>query len=328
MSEKWRSIADPYWHQLLNIDPEISAENTNFIDKMIDKIWSCEQPTATEIKLIIRESVDILKNEPNILTLDPPLTVCGDIHGQFYDMIQIFRFAGIPPVTSYLFLGDYVDRGDYSIQVIILLCLFKIKYPNNFYMIRGNHESTNISRIYGFYNEIISRYDDDSLFEEFEPLFQALPIAAIIGRKIFCVHGGISPNLQTIDDISKLNRFIEPERVGDLADLLWSDPTDDCSRFFASERNSGQKFGKVATYEFLTNNNLTKIIRAHQLMNNGYKWHHSESVLTIFSAPNYEKKEKNKAAIACINEDLCINIIGFSASPPLSSTVTYDQYIF
>lgn len=328
MSEKWRNEADKLWHESVPSKPDFQDSGVDVIDNLIQKIWDGGVPSAVEVSFIVGKAIDAFKFEPNILELEAPITICGDIHGQFNDLKQLFQFAGLPPYNRFLFLGDYVDRGDKSIEVIMLLCLFKLKYPENFFVLRGNHESISISRIYGFYQEILIKYHTETLFEMFGPLFQSIPIAAIINKKIFCVHGGISPSCKTISDIASLNRFSEIPVSGPLTDLLWADPSPDNGDFTESERNAGHKFGSSATDRFLNTNHLSLIIRAHQMMMDGCQYCHHMKVLTIFSAPNYEKKSKNKGGYAVIDEDLEVQLVRYAASPPESDSDRLSNIVF
>jgi serine/threonine-protein phosphatase PP1 catalytic subunit len=167
-----------------------------------------------------------------LIELEAPLKVCGilfffhfkgDVHGQYYDLLRLFEYGGFPPESNYLFLGDYVDRGSQSIETIILLFSYKIKYPENFFLLRGNHECAAINKIYGFFDECKRRYSP-KLWKLFTEAFNCMPIAALIDEKIFCMHGGLSPDLDSLDLIKKINRPTDIPESGLMCDLLWSDP--------------------------------------------------------------------------------------------------------
>lgn len=289
------------------------------LDALLTKCWKGILPTPVELKYVVNQTSKLLANEPNVIYVDAPVTICGDIHGQFDDLLEIFRISGIPPYSRYLFLGDYVDRGPKSLQVIMLLCVLKLKYPTCFYMLRGNHESMHVTQMYGFRQEVLIRYRSEQLYQAFEPLFNSFPIAAVVGGSMFCVHGGLSQQASTIADINKINRFMEIPSRGILTDLLWGDPTDDGSFFTESMRNAGVRFGKGATSTFLSRNSLHSVIRAHQVMPDGYKYCQDSKVLTIFSAPNYEPMIGNKAAILIIDEQLGQSLIKFKSAPTCGS---------
>ena len=161
-----------------------------------------------QLRFILKTVRDIFIKQPVLLELRPPLTVCGDTHGQYHDLLRIFDLGQYPPHTNYLFLGDYVDRGRQSIETVTLLFCYKILYPNNFFMLRGNHECSYINRLYGFYDECVEQYNP-TMWKDFCDVFNYLPIAAIIDDKIFCIHGGISPELNSLDDIRNITRPIE-----------------------------------------------------------------------------------------------------------------------
>lgn len=147
----------------------------------------------------------------------------GDVHGQFTDLLRLFEYGGFPPEANYLFLGDYVDRGKQSIETIILLLAYKVKFKENFFLLRGNHECGQINRIYGFYDECKNRYSI-RLWKEFQDVFNCMPIAALIDDKILCMHGGLSPELVTVSQLQQITRPTEVPEDGLLCDLLWSDP--------------------------------------------------------------------------------------------------------
>jgi len=167
--------------------------------------------TENEIRTLVLKAKDIFLAQPVFLELEAPLKVCGDIHGQYYDMLKLFEHGKFPPDANYLFLGDYVDRGKQSMETICLLLAYKIKYPENFFLLRGNHECASINRVYGFYDECKRRFSV-KLWKCFTDCFNCLPVAAIIDEKILCMHGGLSQELTSIDQIK---RIIRPTDVTD-----------------------------------------------------------------------------------------------------------------
>ena len=188
----------------------------------------------------------------------------GDIHGQFSDLLRLFEYGGFPPSANYLFLGDYVDRGKQSLETICLLLAYKIKYPENFFLLRGNHECASINRIYGFYDECKRRFNV-RLWKAFTDCFNCLPVAALIDDKILCMHGGLSPDLQNLDQIRSLSRPTVIPDTGLLCDLLWSDPSKDVKGWGMNDRGVSYTFGPDKVEEFLTTHDLDLVCRAHQV---------------------------------------------------------------
>jgi serine/threonine-protein phosphatase 6 catalytic subunit len=191
-----------------------------------------------------------------------PVTLCGDIHGQFYDLLELFRIGGEIPDTNYIFIGDYVDRGYNSVETIEILMCYKIKYPSHVTLIRGNHESRQITMTYGFLDEIVRKYGNSNPWNLINEVFDILPLGAIIDGRILCVHGGLSPLIRTVDQIRTLQRNIEIPHDGPFCDLVWSDP-DNVQTWVMSNRGAGWLFGSKVTQEFLHINNLELIARAH-----------------------------------------------------------------
>lgn len=318
MSQRWRAKVDALWHPsvLESMLPIDSIPDSNDpVDYLIEKFWNGELPTSVEMRFVLQEATKILKSEPNVLQLKAPITVCGDIHGHFEDMLEIFKICGLPPYTRYLFLGDYVDRGPKSVEVIMLLCIFKIKYPDSFYMIRGNHECMSITQIYGFEREIQVKYRSEALYNEFEPLFNSFPLAAVINNSIFCIHGGLSPEGIGLESIENINRFREIPVCGLFCELLWNDPIDKDIEVAESQRKAGVRFGGLITSRFLEKNNFSLVVRAHQMMKEGYEYCQHDKVLTVFSSPNYEPRVGNKAGILVLDENLKRGLIKFKSAP-------------
>ena len=266
-----------------------------------------------------------IKQEPNILKIKDPVTVVGDLHGQFYDLIKCLEVGGNLEDTKYLFLGDYVDRGNYSIENLILLMAIKLNFKNSVLMLRGNHECRQMTSFFNFKLECEVKYDSE-VYLRFIEVFDCLPIACLINEKFIAVHGGISPQINFIDDIMKINRFTEPPKAGALCDLLWSDPCnkdkDAIKINFAANVNRGCSyvFGNKAVVPFFEKNNIISIIRAHEAQVEGfkiYKWNpilDFPSVITVFSAPNYCDVYNNKAAVVKFKNNI-VNIQQYNYSP-------------
>ncbi|KAI5955349.1 PPG1 [Candida jiufengensis] len=250
----------------------------------------------------IQQLCHMLKTEllsvPNIISLQSPISVVGDIHGQYHDLLEIFQIGGSPPHTNYLFLGDYVDRGYYSVETISLLLVLKLRYPNRINLIRGNHESRTITTNYGFYTEVLNKYNGSAdVWSYITDLFDYLPLGATIDGTIFACHGGLSPSCQQLDQIRAIDRFREIPHDGIMADLVWSDPDVEISDFKLSPRGAGYLFGSDIMNKFCKENNLVQMIRAHQLCNEGYTSYWNGKCLTVWSAPNYCYRCGNKASV-------------------------------
>ncbi|EIE88674.1 hypothetical protein G6F46_005927 [Rhizopus delemar] len=257
----------------------------------------------SEVTAICRAAMDIFLSQPSLLELSPPVKVVGDTHGQYTDLIRLFEMGGFPPTSNYLFLGDYVDRGKQSLETILLLFCYKIKYPENFFLLRGNHECANVTKVYGFYDECKRRLSA-KMWRTFVDVFNTLPIAALVAGKIFCVHGGLSPSLHSMDEIRNIQRPTDVPDYGLLNDLLWSDPADIDGDWEDNERGVSYVFGKKVINEFLSKFDLDLVCRAHMVVEDGYEFFGNRSLVTVFSAPNYCGEFDNFGAIMSVNEEL------------------------
>ena len=285
------------------------------VDSLIEKLLSVRgnKPgkqvdlKEDEIKFLIEQSLKIIKDQKMLVELEAPLHVCGDIHGQYYDLLRIFEHCGYPGEYNYLFLGDYVDRGKQSLETVCLLLCYKIKYPDKVTLLRGNHESSVTNRIYGFYDECKRRYNV-RLWRSFTDLFNWLPVAAIIDEKILCMHGGLSPDLKNIQNIQEISRPTDIPDTGLLCDLLWSDPDKDVLEYDENDRGVSVIFGEKIVQDFNKKNDLDLIIRAHQVVDDGYEFFAQRQLITIFSAPNYCGEFDNSAGIMIIDESLTCSL--------------------
>jgi len=256
-----------------------------------------------EIKGLCVNVREILLSEDMLLRLKAPIKVLGDVHGQYYDLLRIFEKAGSPDKTQFLFLGDYVDRGKQSLETVCLLLAYKIKYPHNMYLLRGNHECASINRIYGFYDECKRRYSV-KLWKTFTDCFNCLPVAAIIADKIFCCHGGLSPDLQSMDQIASIVRPTDVPDTGLLCDLLWSDPEREVDAWGENDRGVSFTFGAKIVNNFLDQHDFDLVCRAHQVVEDGYEFFAERQLLTLFSAPNYCGEFDNAAALMTVSPEL------------------------
>ncbi|KAF8350081.1 Metallo-dependent phosphatase-like protein [Amanita rubescens] len=257
----------------------------------------------TEITAICLAARDVFLGQPTLVELSPPVKIVGDVHGQYSDLIRLFEMCGFPPSANYLFLGDYVDRGKQSLETILLLLCYKIKYPENFFLLRGNHECANVTRVYGFYDEC-KRRCNIKVWKTFIDVFNCLPIAAVVASKIFCVHGGLSPSLHSMDDIKRVQRPTDVPDYGLLNDLLWSDPSDTALDWEDNERGVSFCFGKTIINEFLVRYDMDLICRAHMVVEDGYEFWNDRTLVTVFSAPNYCGEFDNYGACMSVSEDL------------------------
>jgi len=256
-----------------------------------------------EITAICQAAREVFLSQPTLIELSPPVKIVGDVHGQYTDLIRLFEMCGFPPSANYLFLGDYVDRGKQSLETILLLLCYKVKYPENFFLLRGNHECANVTRVYGFYDEC-KRRCNIKVWKTFIDVFNCLPIAAVVASKIFCVHGGLSPSLNSMDDIRKIARPTDVPDYGLLNDLLWSDPSDTALDWEDNERGVSYCFGKTVIGQFLARYDFDLICRAHMVVEDGYEFWNERTLVTIFSAPNYCGEFDNFGAVMSVSEDL------------------------
>lgn len=274
------------------------------LDNWIEKVKSAQYLPEPDLKRLCDYVKEILIEESNVQPVSSPVTVCGDIHGQFHDLLELFRTGGEVPETNYIFMGDFVDRGYNSLETFTLLLCLKARYPSRVTLLRGNHESRQITQVYGFYDECQRKYGNANAWKYCCEVFDYLTIAALIDGEILCVHGGLSPGIRTLDQIRTVDRRQEIPHEGAFCDLMWSDP-EDIETWAVSPRGAGWLFGSKVTAEFNHINKLSLICRAHQLVQEGYKYMFPErSLVTVWSAPNYCYRCGNVAAILAFDENL------------------------
>lgn len=309
----------------------------SFVSAMVNDIFLKGKCLPKKYVAAIISHVDrILREEPALLELsnktesDVTITVCGDTHGQFYDVLNIFKkFGKVSAKHFYLFNGDFVDRGSWSTEVALLFYSLKILFPQYMHMNRGNHESDNMNKIYGFEDECKYKYSK-RIFDMFSQSFDSLPLATLINNDYLVMHGGLPSDVsQKVDDIRKIDRFSQPPREGLFMELLWSDPQAR-NGFGPSQRGLGFAFGPDITKGFIENNNLRKIFRSHEVRMEGVLFEHDGKLATVFSAPNYCDSQGNKGGVIHVvpgrgktgqygndDEDLLVEIFDAVEHPPI-----------
>ncbi|KAL9585021.1 MAG: hypothetical protein Q9212_001773 [Teloschistes hypoglaucus] len=282
---------------------DMADQNEVDLDSVIDRLLEVRgsrpgkqvQLLETEIRYLCTKAREIFISQPILLELEAPIKAStGSFKGE----------------TNYLFLGDYVDRGKQSLETICLLLAYKIKYPENFFILRGNHECASINRIYGFYDECKRRYNI-KLWKTFTDCFNCLPIAAIIDEKIFTMHGGLSPDLNSMEQIRRVMRPTDIPDCGLLCDLLWSDPDKDITGWSENDRGVSFTFGPDVVSRFLQKHDMDLICRAHQVVEDGYEFFSKRQLVTLFSAPNYCGEFDNAGAMMSVDESLLCSFQSF-----------------
>jgi len=282
-----------------------------------------KQLHAKFVTKILVELRNQLKELPSLVDVPIPegsrINVCGDTHGQYYDLLNIFEIKGWPSEDNpYLFNGDFVDRGSFSVEVVLLLFCFKVLYPNHMHLSRGNHETLNMNRIYGFEGEVKAKYSVQT-FQLFIEVFHTLPLCYCLGRKIIVLHGGLfSRDDVTLDELRKIDRFREPPDEGLMSEAMWSDPQPMPGRN-PSKRGVGLSFGPDVTANFLKQNGLKMVVRSHEVKDEGYEVEANGQLCTVFSAPNYCDQMGNKGALLSFDSEGDYTVTQFEAvaHPPL-----------
>ena len=309
---------------------KLSLTREWIVDKVIEGMKNKNFMSKLSLLRIILDVINMNIHEPSLVDIDAKnknFNICGDIHGQFYDLLKIFDECGYPSETNpYLFNGDFVDRGSFSVECVITLLCFKLLYPKHFYLARGNHESRNLNKVYGFEQEVISKYDS-AVYEAFIRFFYSLTLAHCINHEILVIHGGLfSKDGVTLDDIRKIKRFREVPESGIMCELLWSDPIKINGRH-PSNRGVAITFGPDVVKNFLKTNKLQKLVRSHECKSEGYEI--MGDVITVFSAPNYCDSMGNKGAVIQLKGNK-INIKQFTCAwhPPVESFAILNNWIF
>ncbi|KAK9451991.1 Metallo-dependent phosphatase-like protein [Limtongia smithiae] len=293
----------------------------DFIKQMIARFKDGKRLHRKYVFAIILEAMKIFKSDPTMVEVDVmpghKISVCGDTHGQFYDVLELFRLNGEPSEThSYLFNGDFVDRGSWSTEVALLFFSYKWLYPKSFFMNRGNHEADDMNKVYGFEGECKAKYSE-KIFKVFSESFSTMPLATLIGNNYFVLHGGLfSDDNITLDDVRKFNRFSQkqPGQSGIMMEMLWTDPQPEPGRG-PSKRGIGLQFGPDITKRFCEKNKLMAVIRSHEVRMGGYEIEHGGRLITVFSAPNYCDSQGNKGAVINIESDYELHFVTYDAVP-------------
>ncbi|KAL8131920.1 serine/threonine-protein phosphatase 5 isoform X2 [Apium graveolens] len=322
-----RSIADSIDYHTIDVESQYTGARIEgdvvtleFVKNMMEDFKARKCIHKRYAFQIVLQTRDMLRALPSLVDINVPngkhFTVCGDVHGQFYDLMNIFELNGLPSDENpYLFNGDFVDRGSFSLEVILTLFAFKCMSPSAIHLARGNHESKSMNKIYGFEGEVKSKLND-TFVELFAEVFCCLPLAHVLNGKVFVVHGGLfSVDGVKLSDIRKIDRFCEPPEEGLMCELLWSDPQPQPGRG-PSKRGVGLSFGGDVTKRFLQENNLDLVVRSHEVKDEGYEVDHDGKLITVFSAPNYCDQMGNKGAyIRFEAPDMKPKIVTFAAVP-------------
>ena len=292
------TVPESYEGPKLEDDGEVTVE---FVEEVV--LWMKESQVLHKryVAILLKRMKQLLENLDSLIEVDIPegteFSVCGDTHGQFFDLLNIFEINGSPSTENpYLFNGDFVDRGSWSVEVVLTLFAYKLALPDKMHLLRGNHETRNMNRIYGFEGEVKHKYDGD-IMRMFTEVFRVLPLAATLNKKVIVMHGGLfEEDGVKLDQIKAIKRDKEPPESGLMSDIMWSDPQPFDGRG-KSKRGVGQSFGPDITKAFLKENNLELLVRSHEVKEEGYLVEHDGKLITVFSAPNYCDQMGNKGAL-------------------------------
>lgn len=298
------------------------------LDAQIAQLRKGNLISEQQVRSLCISARESLICQPNIQPIDPPVTICGDIHGQFFDLQHLFQTIGSCPSTRYLFIGDFVDRGYHSLETLLLLLALRVRYPEQMFLVRGNHESRQITQVYGFYDECMRKFGGGvNVWKYCCDVFDYLPLGAVIGQSILCIHGGLSPSVQTLDEVRLIDRKKETPHQGPMCDLMWSDPEESITGWHTSPRGAGFLFGGDVVEAFLHRNSLAFIARAHQLVQEGYREMFDGKLVTVWSAPNYCYRCGNAAAVLQIDAQMEKEFVVFGAAPLDQRTLTVTRAV-
>ena len=287
------------------------------IEKYADESATMVLPSVPSslIKSICADVGDLFREEQCLLELRAPCIIVGDLHGHILDLYRVFKEFGLPDKIPYVFLGDLVDRGEFSLETVILVFLLKLNFPDNVYLIRGNHEFELLSGNCGFAKQINDHYDDFSeVFEAFCITFSFIPLGCLIDGSTLCLHGGLGPGVFSLSQFRKQERPINDFADDFVNSVLWSDPQEGLQGFAPSNRGTGFFFGRDAAKEFLEANNIKTIVRGHECVRPGIQWMFDNSVVTVFTASNYCGLMGNNAGVLEVKEK---DVFESHSYPPL-----------
>jgi serine/threonine-protein phosphatase PPG1 len=300
-------------------------ESIKGIESCIKEMKACELPSEALVRALCEKLKRHWVAESNVVSVRSPVTIVGDVHGQFYDVLELFRVCGECPNTNYIFTGSYVNRGYFSVQTLTLLLLLKLRYPERITLLRGAHETRALSTVYGLYNETMRNYGNVAVWRLFTDLFDCMNVAAVVDEQCFVVHGGLSPSAETVDQIRVLQRFSEPEAKGTMTDLLWSSPSTEVRGFQRTKGVAGAVFGQDALLRFLRTNGLAQMVRGHELCVDGFRTFWDSKLISVWSAPNFCYRVGNVAAAVEFGEDMRTNFNCFQAAPAFARrTLPFD----
>lgn len=272
-------------------------------------------PSELEVSQLCANAKELLVEEPNLVPVNAPVTVVGNLHGQFEDLLKILDDHGEAPATNYLFLGGYVNRGHKGLEVLMYILAMKVANPDRVILLRSNHESREITQSYGFYDECCKKYGSLNVWRDCTDVFECLPLAACIDARAFAVNGGLSPDIVSMTDIQKIDRKRDVPSSGAFCNLLWSDPQEADEGWLKNDRGQGMVFGESEFDMFMRNNKLEKMYRSHEMCLMGYKQIFGGKLTTVWSAPNYCGKCDNLGAVLKIDDQLKEEFFTFKFTP-------------
>jgi len=306
----------------------------DLLDKHLRSLTKGEIIHEDTLKKLCEKLKEVFNQEPNVVPVLAPVAVVGNLHGQFYDLLETFRVGGAPPDSNYLFLGDFVSMGYFSVETASLLVCLKLRFPERITILRGRHESHRLSKVYGFYNEIIRKYGNANVWHSFVDLFDYLPIAAVIENSILCVHSGISQHAETLDHLRCLYRCQDIPLKGIVYELVNANPVLDKKEPEKGKESEVQlTFGQEEFKKFMSTNDLSYMVRSNQLCIDGYQQIFGAKLSTIWGAPNFMNRCGNVAAILEISDNLDKLFNVFHAAPaservslPVEATKAVQDY--